>query len=78
MLCGAEKARPMNTIVMPTDLHCAHCDLHYQDATPALFSFNSAVGACDTCRGFGRVIGIDYGLVIPDETKSLAGGAVKP
>ncbi len=61
-----------------TDLHCADCDLHYQDATPGLFSFNSAIGACETCRGFGRVIGIDYGLVIPDGSKTLAGGAVRP
>ncbi|MFT3907000.1 MAG: excinuclease ABC subunit UvrA [Steroidobacteraceae bacterium] len=61
-----------------SDLHCADCDLHYQDASPGLFSFNSPVGACETCRGFGRVIGIDYGLVIPDESKSLAGGAIKP
>jgi excinuclease ABC subunit A len=28
---------------------------------PSLFSFNSPVGACETCRGFGRIIGIDYG-----------------
>src|SRR5438105_12065051 len=61
-----------------TDLHCAHCDIHYADPTPARFSFNSPIGACDTCRGFGRVIGIDYGLIIPDETKTLAGGAIKP
>jgi excinuclease ABC subunit A len=61
-----------------SDLHCAECDLHYQDATPGLFSFNSPVGACETCRGFGRVIGIDYALVIPDESKSLAQGAVRP
>jgi excinuclease ABC subunit A len=61
-----------------SDLHCAECDLHYQDATPGLFSFNSPIGACDTCRGFGRVIGIDYGLVIPDDSKSLAAGAVRP
>jgi excinuclease ABC subunit A len=60
------------------DLHCAECDLHYQDATQGLFSFNSPIGACDTCRGFGRVIGIDYGLVIPDDSKSLAAGAVRP
>jgi excinuclease ABC subunit A len=60
------------------DLHCAECDLHYQDATPGLFSFNSPVGACETCRGFGRVIGIDYGLVIPDGGKSLAAGAIRP
>ena len=60
------------------DLHCADCDIHYQEPTPSLFSFNSPVGACETCRGFGRVIGIDYGLVIPDESKTLAGGAIKP
>ena len=45
---------------------------------PSLFSFNSPIGACETCRGFGRTIGIDYDLVIPDDTKTLAGGAVKP
>jgi excinuclease ABC subunit A len=61
-----------------TDLHCATCDIHYADPTPARFSFNSPIGACDTCRGFGRVIGIDYGLIIPDESKSLHDGAVKP
>ncbi len=43
-----------------------------------LFSFNSAYGACDVCRGFGRVIGVDLGLVIPDVRKTLAGGAIKP
>jgi len=60
------------------ELHCADCDLSYRDPVPSLFSFNSPVGACETCRGFGRIIGIDYGLVIPDETKTLAGGAIKP
>src|SRR5579862_2375416 len=61
-----------------SDLHCADCDLHYQDALPSLFSFNSPIGACDKCRGFGRVIGIDYALVIPDEGKTLGGGAIRP
>ena len=61
-----------------SDLHCAECDLHYQDASQGLFSFNSPLGACDTCRGFGRVIGIDYGLVVPDPSKSLSDGAVRP
>ena len=60
------------------DLHCPDCDLHYADPTPAAFSFNSPVGACETCRGFGRVIGVDFGLVVPDESKSLRDGAVKP
>jgi len=58
-------------------LHCARCNISYSHATPSLFSFNSPVGACSTCRGFGRTMGIDYRLVIPDENKSLAGGAIK-
>ncbi|HXW09584.1 MAG TPA: excinuclease ABC subunit UvrA, partial [Steroidobacteraceae bacterium] len=61
-----------------TDLHCADCDIHYREPAPSLFSFNSPLGACETCRGFGRVIGIDYGLVVPDVAKTLRGGAVKP
>jgi excinuclease ABC subunit A len=61
-----------------SELHCAECDRNYQTPNPSLFSFNSPVGACETCRGFGRTIGIDYGLVIPDESKSLRGGAIKP
>jgi excinuclease ABC subunit A len=60
------------------DLHCAECDIHYRDPLPNHFSFNSPLGACETCRGFGRTMGIDYDLVIPDAGKSLAGGAVKP
>jgi excinuclease ABC subunit A len=61
-----------------TDLHCASCDLSYADVVPSSFSFNSPLGACETCKGFGRVIGIDYGLVVPDVNKSLAQGAIKP
>src|SRR5699024_7777610 len=61
-----------------TGLHCAHCDIDYTPPTPALFSFNSPAGACPTCKGFGRTQGIDYGLVIPDESLSLSGGAIKP
>jgi excinuclease ABC subunit A len=60
------------------DLHCADCDIHYQEPTPSLFSFNSPLGACDSCRGFGRTIGIDFGLIVPDENKSLKGGAIRP
>ncbi len=61
-----------------TGLHCPDSDLRYADPQPGLFSFNSAVGACETCRGFGRVIGVDYGLVIPDHRKTLRSGAIKP
>ena len=59
-------------------LHCPQCDIHYQDPIPNTFSFNSPLGACETCRGFGRVIGIDYDLVVPDGSKTLAQGAIKP
>lgn len=61
-----------------TGLHSPESDLRYADPQPALFSFNSAYGACDACRGFGRVIGVDLGLVIPDARKTLREGAVKP
>jgi excinuclease ABC subunit A len=59
-----------------SDLHCAECDHHFRDPVPNHFSFNSPIGACETCRGFGRVIGIDYSLVVPDERKTLAEGAI--
>ncbi|HEX3951348.1 MAG TPA: excinuclease ABC subunit UvrA [Steroidobacteraceae bacterium] len=61
-----------------TGLHCPDCDINYKDPSPSTFSFNSAIGACDTCRGFGRSIGVDYGLVIPDTSLSLRDGAIKP
>lgn len=61
-----------------TGLHCPESDLRYADPQPALFSFNSAYGACEACRGFGRVIGVDLGLVIPDARKTLREGAIKP
>jgi excinuclease ABC subunit A len=61
-----------------SELHCAECDLSYREPVPSLFSFNSPLGACESCRGFGRTMGIDYGLVIPDESKSLRAGAIRP
>ena len=60
-----------------TGLHCPESDLRYTEPTPSLFSFNSAMGACETCKGFGRVIGVDYGLVIPNDKLTLRAGAIK-
>jgi excinuclease ABC subunit A len=77
-LDNSDPPRSLATWRYSSELHCADCDLAYQEPNPSLFSFNSPVGACETCRGFGRTIGIDYGLVIPDESKSLRGGAIKP
>jgi excinuclease ABC subunit A len=58
--------------------HCATCDIAYREPSSALFSFNHPVGACAACRGFGRIITIDYARTIPDRSLTLAGGAVKP
>ena len=61
-----------------TGLHCPQSDRRYTDPTPSMFSFNSPAGACPTCKGFGRVIGVDYGLVIPNDKLTLRMGAIKP
>jgi len=59
-------------------LHCAACDIAYPEPTPSLFSFNNPIGACPACKGFGRVISIDPDLALPDRSKTLAEGVVKP
>ena len=82
---SAESRRPesgsdpiSHPISFSTGLHCPDSNLRYSDPVPSAFSFNSAVGACETCRGFGRVIGVDYGLVFPNEKLTLRAGAIKP
>jgi len=60
-----------------TGLHCPESDLRYAEPIASMFSFNSAVGACPSCRGFGRAIGVDWGLVIPNEKLTLRAGAIK-
>ncbi|MEY2466114.1 MAG: excinuclease subunit, partial [Verrucomicrobiota bacterium] len=67
-----------NSKLFSKRLHCAQCDIEYREPTAALFSFNHPVGACPACKGFGRIISIDYDLVIPDRSKTLAEGVVKP
>lgn len=57
---------------------CAECRITYPDPEPRLFSFNSPVGACPECQGFGRAIGVDLDLVIPDRSKTLRQGVVQP
>ena len=48
----------------------------FEEPNDQMFSFNSPIGACPECEGFGRVIGIDEQLVIPDRTLSVYDGAV--
>jgi excinuclease ABC subunit A len=55
---------------------CANCGLAYEEPEPRLFSFNNPFGACPECQGFGRAVGIDLDLVVPDKSKSIRGGAI--
>ncbi len=59
-------------------LECAACGIAYRPPLPNLFSFNSPIGACKTCRGFGRVMDMDLDLIVPDPSLSLQEGAIKP
>ncbi|MEI7751583.1 MAG: excinuclease ABC subunit UvrA [Candidatus Omnitrophota bacterium] len=57
---------------------CFLCGRSFPEPSPNLFSFNSPLGACPSCQGFGRVITVDWDLVVPDGTKSIKDGAIDP
>jgi excinuclease ABC subunit A len=63
---------------LPFDIrfNCARCGREFPEPTPQLFSFNSAVGACPTCEGFGRVSDLDPDKIVPDPRKSIDQGAI--
>ncbi len=58
-------------------LNCPTCARPFEPPMAGLFSYDSPLGACDNCRGFGRVIGIDLEKVIPDHSKTIAKGAIR-
>jgi excinuclease ABC subunit A len=59
-------------------LACVDCGLSMPEMTPRAFSFNSPHGACTECQGLGAMIDFDPHRVVPDESKSLADGAIVP
>ncbi|MDO4424238.1 MAG: excinuclease ABC subunit UvrA [Planctomycetia bacterium] len=59
-------------------LSCEYCHVDYALPEPRLFSFNSPLGACPVCEGFGNTIDLDMDLVIPDKRRTIADGAVAP
>src|SRR5436309_2402159 len=59
-------------------LACVDCGLSMPEMTPRAFSFNSPHGACPDCQGLGATYDFDPRLVVPDESKSLLGGAIAP
>ena len=59
-------------------LMCDSCEIEYPAPEPRLYSFNSPLGACPTCEGFGNVIDMDMDLIVPDPHKSIREGAIAP
>jgi excinuclease ABC subunit A len=59
-------------------LRCPRCATDLERPQPLLFSFNHPLGACAECKGFGNLLRYDEARVVPDPTRSLAGGAVEP
>ena len=59
-------------------LACVDCGISMPEMTPRAFSFNSPHGACVACQGLGAMIDFDPQRLVPDESKSLAGGAIAP
>jgi excinuclease ABC subunit A len=57
---------------------CPNDGIRYEDPDPRMFSFNNPVGACPKCQGFGRSMGIDMDLVVPDPNKTIRQGAIHP
>ncbi|MDA1185843.1 MAG: excinuclease ABC subunit UvrA [Acidobacteria bacterium] len=59
-------------------LACVQCGISMPEMTPRAFSFNSPHGACQDCQGLGATYDFDARLIVPDESKSLLGGAIAP
>ena len=59
-------------------LACVSCGISMPELTPRIFSFNSLHGACPDCQGLGAVRDFDPARIVPDDSKSLADGAIQP
>ncbi len=67
-----------NPLVFYTGFRCNGCGRAFPRPEPLLFSFNSPIGACPECHGFGRTTGIDWDKVIPDKSLTLAQRPIAP
>ena len=77
---GAEEPETPDAegITFSQHLACTHCGISFDEPAPRSFSFNSPYGACPTCVGLGTKFEVDPELVVPDESLSLADGALAP
>ncbi|MCB0355042.1 MAG: excinuclease ABC subunit UvrA, partial [Bdellovibrionales bacterium] len=67
-----------STFYQSADPHEAPLEVEIPIPRPALFDPNSPIGACEECKGFGKILRIDEGKVIPNPTLSISGGAIQP
>jgi excinuclease ABC subunit A len=65
-------------IAVSREYRCPRCETPLTRPQPLLFSFNHPLGACPECKGFGNILRYDEHLVVPDQSRSLADGAVEP
>ena len=78
VVAGAATSSPGSRRFFREGFRCDGCGERFPRPVPALFSFNSTLGACPACEGFGRVAEIDFERVIPDASLSLADQAIAP
>ncbi len=64
--------------LLSAQLRCLKCGIDYPDPEPRLFSFNSPLGACTLCEGFGDTVDLDMNLVVPNPSLTLRDGAIAP
>ena len=73
-----QKFRKIEKLIYSTKFACPESGFTIEEIEPRLFSFNSPYGACAECEGIGIKLNVDTNLVIPDEKKSIADGAIEP
>ena len=73
-----QKFRKTEKLIYSTKFACPESGFTIEEIEPRLFSFNSPYGACEECEGIGIKLNVDPNLVIPDEKKSIADGAIEP
>ncbi len=73
-----QKYRKIEKLIYSTKFACPESGFTIEEIEPRLFSFNSPYGACEECEGIGMKLNVDPNLVVPDERKSLADGAIEP
>ena len=71
-----DKPAELRRLAFDVRFNCTQCGREFVEPDPQRFSFNSAVGACPTCEGFGRVSGLDESKIVPDPRKSIDAGAI--